>query len=94
MPFAPSEYLAVIFSFVGPVVSAFAAICPLNPNAGINAVIKTMIPIPPSQCVKDRQNRIDLGSDSMSVNIDAPVVLKPDADSKKASAKFGMYPEI
>ena len=54
---------------------------------------KTTIPIPPSQCVKERQNRSDLGMASISVRIEAPVVLKPEQDSKKASAAEGIAPD-
>ena len=50
--------------------------------------------MPPSQCVKERQNIIDLGRTSTSVKIEAPVVLKPEQDSKKASAADEIAPEI
>jgi hypothetical protein len=39
------------------------------------------------------QNRIDFGRISTSVRIEAPVVLKPDTDSKIASVGDGMVPE-
>ena len=45
---------------------------------------RTMIPIPPSQWVKERQNRIPCGRDSMSENTVAPVVVSPDMASKMA----------
>ena len=51
-------------------------------------------PIPPIQCVKLRQNNIPLGSDSISVNMEAPVVVKPDDVSKKASINEGIAPLI
>ena len=58
------------------------------------AITKTMMPIPPSQWVKERQKRIDFGIDSISVRIEAPVVLKPEQDSNTASARSGIDPEI
>jgi hypothetical protein len=53
-----------------------------------------MIPIPPIQCVRLLQNRIDFGRDSMSVRIDAPVVVKPETDSKKALKNEGIEREM
>ena len=47
-----------------------------------------MIPIPPSHCVKQRQMFTLWGSDSTSRITLAPVVVKPDIDSKKASVKL------
>jgi hypothetical protein len=41
-----------------------------------------------------RQNRMDIGSDSMSRKIEDPVVVNPDTDSKTASVNDGMAPEI
>lgn len=55
--------------------------------------MNTRIPIPPSQWVKERQNNMDLGSASMSVKIVDPVVVKPEQDSKKASATSGIAPD-
>ena len=43
------------------------------------------MPIPPSQWVRERQNRIERGSPSMSRRIEAPVVVNPEMVSKKAS---------
>jgi hypothetical protein len=40
--------------------------------------------------VKLRQNSIEYGSISTSFRIEAPVVVKPDADSKKALINDGM----
>ena len=50
------------------------------------ATVRTTIPMPPSHCISERQNRMERGSASMSVRIVAPVVVKPDIASKKASA--------
>nr|WP_291026445.1 hypothetical protein [Hydrogenophaga sp.] len=44
-----------------------------------------MIPIPPSHWVKLRQKRMPRPALSMSVITEAPVVVKPEADSKRAS---------
>ena len=49
--------------------------------------------MPPSQWVKERQNRIERGMLSISVRTDAPVVLKPDQASKKESIKLSKLPE-
>jgi hypothetical protein len=54
---------------------------------------KTMIPIPPIQWVKLRQNKMDLGKLSISVKMEEPVVVKPETDSKKASMNKGISPE-
>jgi len=51
------------------------------------------MPIPPIQCVKLLQNNNDFGSDSISVNMEAPVVVKPETDSNNAFTKEGMAPE-
>lgn len=56
-------------------------------------ITRTMIPIPPIQWVKLRQNKMDFGSASISVKMEDPVVVKPDTDSKKALVKKGMAPE-
>ena len=48
--------------------------------------------MPPTQWVKLRQNSRPFGSDSTSVRMVAPVVVKPDTVSKKASSSDGMQP--
>ena len=53
-----------------------------------------MIPMPPSHCVRLRQNRRDFGRASISVRIVEPVVVNPEAVSKKASMNPGIYPEM
>ena len=88
-----SENLASILLFVGPVVSEFAMSWPLIPNTGRRAVMNTIIPIPPSQWVKERQNSIERGRTSISVSMEAPVVVNPEQLSKKASAKDGIAPD-
>jgi len=69
----------------GPGASASIRWSPPNPNNGNMATVSTTIPIPPNQWVVERQNKIDLGRDSISVRIEAPVVVKPDIVSKNAS---------
>ena len=54
----------------------------------------TSTPIPPTQCVKLRQNRMPRCRDSTSVKIVAPVVVKPETVSKIQSTNLGMSPEI
>ena len=44
-----------------------------------------MIPMPPSHWVKLRQKRMPQPEPSISVMTEAPVVVKPEADSKSAS---------
>ena len=48
------------------------------PMEGSSAVVSTSTPMPPSQWVKARQNKMPLGSASMSVKMVAPVVVKPE----------------
>ena len=45
---------------------------------------KVTIPIPPIQAVAMRQNCMPSGKASMSLRMEAPVVVKPDTLSKKA----------
>jgi hypothetical protein len=54
----------------------------------------TIIPIPPIQCVKLLQNKIEYGSISTFFRIDEPVVDNPEVDSKNASVKEGIVPLI
>lgn len=44
----------------------------------------TSTPMPPTQWVKLRQNRIPRGRASISVRMEEPVVVKPDTLSKKS----------
>jgi hypothetical protein len=55
-------------------------------------ITSTIIPRPPIQCVRLLQNNIEKGRFSTSVNIEDPVVVKPDDDSKKASTNEGIVP--
>jgi hypothetical protein len=57
------------------------------------ATVRTTMPIPPSQWVRDLQNRTDRGRGSIAVRIEAPVVVNPLIVSKNASVYEGMAPE-
>ena len=66
---------------------------PCPSDMGSTAITNTNTPIPPTQCVKLRQNRMPLCSGSISCRIEAPVVVKPETVSKNASTKSGISPE-
>ena len=61
---------------------------PPMPSIGRIATARTIIPMPPSHCSCWRYQRIDFGRYSRPVITVAPVVVQPDRDSKKASAKL------
>ena len=69
---------------VGPGDSAENICLPATANCGRTAINKTIIPIPPSHCVYDRQKNIVSGYLEKSVKIVAPVVVKPETASNKA----------
>ena len=81
-------------SCVGPLASAAKTCKPLTPNIGRMAMVNMIIPKPPIHWVILRQKRSPWGSDSMSSNMVAPVLLKPDIVSKKALVMLGIYPLI
>jgi hypothetical protein len=58
------------------------------------AAKRTTIPIPPSQWVILLQRSIYHGVTERSVMTVAPVVVKPEEDSKKASIKLSKVPDI
>jgi hypothetical protein len=62
----------------------------LTLREGRITITRAIIPIPPNQCVRLRQKRIEYGSISTSLRIEEPVVVNPDVDSKKASIKVGI----
>ena len=62
------------------------------PDRGIIAITNTNTPIPPIQWVKDLQNRIPIGSASISVRMVDPVVVNPDTVSKNASIGLAILP--
>ena len=82
--------LGWILSCVTPTASAENN-CRLLPSlkAGRMAMAKNTIPRPPIQCVSERQKRMACDCVSMSSMMVAPVVVKPDMVSKKASATVG-----
>ena len=73
------------FQTVGPGISALNRCIVLSGEDGIIAMINTSTPIPPTQCVKLRQNKTLLLNASTFVKTDEPVVVKPLTVSKNAS---------
>ena len=57
------------------------------------AVVSTTTPMPPIKWVKLRQRSMLFGRLSISVRMEDPVVVKPDADSKTQSAKLPKLPQ-
>ena len=76
----------------GPGLSAFIRLTWEPPVSGSRDSRKTRTPMPPTQWVKLRQNRMPLGRSSTPGRMDAPVVVKPDTVSNRASTGFGMQP--
>ncbi len=80
---------AVDFTFgtsletTGPGASARIRYMERSSPIGRTASMKTSIPMPPTQCVKLRQNSTLIGRASISESIVAPVVVKPETVSKK-----------
>ena len=75
-------------SLVGPGTSFRMSALPPAPSCPRIATNSTTIPMPPSQCVKHRQNNTLRGSvagSSSSPMTDAPVVVKPLMDSNRHS---------
>ena len=77
---------------VGPGTSARMMCMEWLPFIGSIAMMNTNTPIPPTQCVNERQKRHPRLIPSISVRMDAPVVVKPEAVSNMASMKFGISP--
>ena len=89
---AVSVILGCSLSALGPGASAAKSCIPPIPKRGNMAIAKTIIPMPPIQWVKLRQNKTPSGSASMSFNIVEPVVVYPDIVSNTAFEKFGIDP--
>ncbi|OPX87122.1 MAG: hypothetical protein A4E52_01424 [Pelotomaculum sp. PtaB.Bin013] len=70
---------------VGPGTSALYSCMAATFKDGMSARMSTMVPMPPRKWVKLRQNRIPCGRISTLGITEAPVVVKPDIVSKKAS---------
>ena len=77
---------------VGPGTSARMMCIDRLPLMGSTASTNTRMPMPPIQWVKLRQNRMPLGSPSTAGRMLAPVVVKPETVSNRASTGFGMQP--
>ena len=80
------------FARMGPVASAANTFTLPPTSEGMMAMVKNTIPSPPIHCVSERQNRMAWGSRSTSSSMVAPVVVKPDMVSKKASVTLVMLP--
>ena len=70
---------------MGPGLSARITCRVRPPRLGSRAMVRISTPMPPIQCMKERQKRIPLGRGSTAVRTEAPVVVKPETDSKKQS---------
>ena len=75
---------------IGPVASAAKTFTEPPTIEGNTAMVKNTIPRPPIHCDRLLQKSIPCGRHSTSSRIVAPVVVKPDIDSKKAFVKFVM----
>ena len=83
-----------IFERMGPVASAENTFIELPTIEGRMAMVKKTIPRPPIHCDSDRQASIawwDSNCASTSLSIEAPVVVKPDIVSKKASVVMTIW---
>jgi hypothetical protein len=71
---------------LGPGASDFINWAPFTATSGRIAIINTMIPIPPSHWVswRHRRSACECWSREISPSTVAPVVVKPDVDSKSA----------
>ena len=78
----------------GPGLSALIRLILEPPLSGTIAIINTRTPIPPIQCVKLLHIILQCDRLSTSLNILAPVVVKPETVSNKASINDGISPAI
>ena len=85
--------LATNLPKTGPGTSAFITCTESRPVDGKIASANTNTPIPPIRWVKLLQKSIECESPSTFLSIEEPVVVKPLAVSKKASAKDGISPD-
>ena len=83
---AVSRTLGVSRSPVGPGASAASRLIPPEPTVGSTATTSTITPMPPIHCVVERQNSSPWEVASMLGVTVAPVVVKPEIDSNKASS--------
>ena len=70
------------WSFIGPAVSALNSWAPPTPSSGRIATASTMMPRPPTNCMKQRQTLTEVGSWSRPLSAVAPVAVKADMASK------------
>ena len=82
---AVSLALGTSLPTVGPGTSARIMCMECSPLMGSTAMTNTRTPMPPIQWVKERQNRQAWDIPSMSVRMEAPVVVKPETVSNTAS---------
>ena len=73
-------------SSVGPGASAKNIWRPAMRSAGSTAMKRAMMPMLPTHSLKDRHRKTPSLTASKSVRIVAPVPVRPDIDSKSASA--------
>ena len=79
------------FSNAVPGISAVAILCPSAPRTGKKDIARRRRPIPPSQLVMDFHSTTEVGNVSKGIT-HAPVVVHPEADSKKESAMEYPHP--
>ena len=79
-------------STCGPGLSAFIRLTWEPPVRGSRDSRNTRTPMPPIQWVKLRHSRMPLGRSSTPGRMLAPVVVKPDTVSNRASTGLGMQP--
>ena len=70
-----------------PVASAAKSFVAPVPSVGSMATVKNTMPKPPRKCISERQKRMEWGSVSILPSAVAPVVVKPETASKKASER-------
>ena len=87
------EALGTSLLTMGPGDSAFMTWRVRPPREGRRAMVRTRMPMPPSQWVKERQKRMPLGRPSTAGRMEEPVVVKPEMDSKKQSTKLAKSPQ-
>ena len=90
MLFAVVDSRGCSLVLIGPVASAANTLTDPPTIDGRTAMVKNTIPSPPIHCERLLQKSIPCGRHSTSLRIVAPVVVKPDIDSKKAFVKLVM----
>ena len=99
MRYTPHSILAVeairgsMRSLVGPGISARNNCIPPAPENGSTAITNTSTPMPPINWVSARQSRMPRGTPSSTGITVAPVVVRPETDSKIAAMGEAITPE-